>query len=36
MEIEEDVKALRKNKIGEYITILMKNISKLPQFLKRV
>jgi glycosyltransferase len=30
----EDIKALRKNSIGGYQTILMKNISKLPQFLK--
>jgi len=32
---KEDIKALKKNKIGGYRTILMKNISKLPQFLKR-
>jgi glycosyltransferase len=31
----EDIKALRKNKIGGYSTIMIKNISKLPQFLKR-
>jgi len=32
----EDIKALRKNSIGGYQTIFMKNISKLPQFLKKV
>lgn len=30
----EDIKALRDNKIGGYSTIMMKNISKLPQFFK--
>jgi glycosyltransferase len=33
---KEDIKALKKNKIGGYRTILMKNISKLPQFLKKI
>ena len=32
---KEDIKALRKNNIGGYRTILMKNISKIPQFLKK-
>jgi glycosyltransferase len=32
----EDIKALRKNSIGGFQTILIKNISKLPQFLKSV
>ena len=31
----EDIKALKKNNIGGYNTILMKNLSKLPQFLKK-
>jgi len=31
----EDVRALRNNKIGEYRTIVMKNISKVPQFVKK-
>ena len=32
----EDIKALRKNNIGGYLTILMKNISKIPQFFTKV
>jgi len=35
-KIAEDIKALKKNNIGGYHTIFMKNISKLPQFLKKV
>jgi glycosyltransferase len=31
----EDIKALRKSGIGGYQTILMKNVSKVPQFMKR-
>ncbi len=31
----EDIKALKKNRIGGYGTIIMKNISKLPQFFAR-
>ncbi|MDF1884415.1 glycosyltransferase [Sulfurimonas sp. SAG-AH-194-C21] len=30
----EDIRALKKNNIGGYLTIVMKNISKLPQFFK--
>jgi len=30
----EDIKALRKNDIGGYMTIIMKNLSKIPQFFK--
>ncbi len=36
MKTAEDIKALRKNKIGGYRTIFIKNISKLPQFFKKV
>jgi len=32
----EDIKALKKNAIGGYRAIMMKNISKLPQYLKKV
>jgi len=31
---KEDIRALRKNRIGGYSTIFIKNVSKLPQFLK--
>lgn len=31
----EDIKALRKNNIGGYITILRKNLSKISQFIKK-
>ena len=31
----EDIKALKKNSIGGYKTIMMKNLSKLPQFIRK-
>jgi hypothetical protein len=34
--MKEDLKALRKNNMSlPYFTLLRKNISKIPQFLKR-
>jgi len=32
---KEDIRALRNNNIGGYLTLLMKNLSKIPQFFKK-
>lgn len=32
----EDLKALRANNIGNFVTLFLKNISKIPQFFKKV
>jgi glycosyltransferase len=33
-KMKEDLKALRKNKVGGIYSLFLKNVSKLPQFLK--
>ncbi|KVM75535.1 hypothetical protein WJ61_12995 [Burkholderia ubonensis] len=32
---KEDLRAIRKNRVGGYFTLFCKNVSKIPQFLRQ-